>query len=179
LFNAKKARTYGAEAAINWQATKYFAIGANIGYLNAKYTNFACQLPAPNQNFCIRELQVPSFNVNGNTMIQSPKWQGGVTAQLDMPVTDNWNIAATWLTMFSTKFFNDDTNSPTGTIQKSYSVTNARLGTHTADGKIGVYVAVKNLFNKRYQAFGTSSVTANYSTPGAPRIIMGQVELKF
>jgi hypothetical protein len=44
---------------------------------------------------------------------------------------------------------------------------------------LGVYLSIKNLFNKHYQVFGTSSNTASYSTPGAPRIIMGQVELKF
>ena len=176
LFNAKKARTYGAEASVNWQAAKWLALGANVGYLNAKYTDFKC---GPVGGFCIQTLQVHSFNNNGNTMIQSPKWQGGLTAQLDMPVTDGWNVAGTILYSFSSKFFNTDKNTPTGTVQKAYSVMNIRAGAHTADNRLGVYVSVKNVFNKRYQVFGTSSNTANYSTPGAPRIIMGQVELKF
>jgi iron complex outermembrane receptor protein len=179
LFNAKKARTYGAEASVNWQAAKWLSLGANIGYLNAKYTNFACQLPPPNQNFCIVELQVPKFNNNGNTMIQSPKWQGGLTAQMDLPVTDDWNIAGTVLYSFSSKFFNTDENTPAYNQQKAYSITNVRFGVHRSDNRLGVYVSVKNLFDKRYQVFGTSSNTANYSTPGAPRIVMGQVELKF
>jgi iron complex outermembrane receptor protein len=183
LFNAKKARTYGAEASVNWQAAKWLALGANVGYLNAKYKNFACggEFVGPKE-YCIAALQVPAFNNNGNTMIQSPKWQGGLTAQMDLPVTDNWNLAGTVLYSFSSKFFNDDENRPAsagGTIQKAYSVTNVRFGAHSADNRLGVYVSVKNLFNKHYQVFGTSSNTASYSTPGAPRIVMGQVELKF
>ena len=179
LFNANKARTYGGEASVNWQAADWLALGANVGYLNAKYTDFACALPAPDQAFCIRELQVRAFNNNGNTMIQAPAWQGGLTAQLDAPITDGWNVAGTVLYSFSSKFYNTDENTPTGTIQDAYSVTNLRAGVHTSDNRLGFYVSVKNLFDKRYQVFGSSSNTANYDTPGAPRIIMGQVELKF
>ncbi len=176
LFNAPKARTYGAEAAVTVQPTKFLVFGANIGYLHAKYINFSC---GPVGGFCIQQLQVRSFNDNGNTIIEAPKWQGGLTAQLDMPVTDGWNVAGTVLYSFSSKFFNDDKNNPNGTVQKAYSVMNVRAGVHTHDNRLGVYVSVKNLFDKRYQVFGTSSGTANYDTPGAPRIIMGQVELKF
>jgi len=179
LFNAKSARTYGAEASVNWQATNWLALGANIGYLNAKYTSLHCSMPPPNQAWCIKSLQTPAFNNDGNTMIQSPKWQGGFTAQMDLPVTDSWNFAGTVLYSFSSKFFNTDTNLPANNQQKAYSITNVRAGAHTRDNRLGVYVSVKNLFNKHYQAFGTSSNTAQYSTPGAPRIIMGQVELKF
>jgi outer membrane receptor protein involved in Fe transport len=122
---------------------------------------------------------VRAFNNDGNTMIQSPKWQGGFNAQMDLPVTDNWNFSGTVLYSFSSKFFNTDSNTPANNQQKAYSITNVRAGMHTRDNRLGVYVSVKNLFNKHYQAFGTSSNTAQYSTPGAPRIIMGQVELKF
>jgi outer membrane receptor protein involved in Fe transport len=106
-------------------------------------------------------------------------------------VTDNWNFAATVLYSYSSKFFNDDENTPDhkpggcglpthcGAVQKAYSLVNVRAGVHSADNKIGVYVSVKNLFNKFYQAFGTSSNTAIYEIPGTPRIIMGQLELKF
>ena len=105
--------------------------------------------------------------------------QGGLTAQMDLPVTDNWNIAGTILYSFSSKLFNADSNLPANNQQKAYSVTNVRFGAHTGDNRLGVYVSVKNLFNEHYQVFGTSSNTAQYSTPGALRIVMGQVELKF
>jgi outer membrane receptor protein involved in Fe transport len=52
---------------------------------------------------------------------------------------------------------------------------NLRVGAHTADKRYGVYLSVKNVFNKHYAVFGT----ANYQIPGAPRIISGVVEVKF
>jgi iron complex outermembrane receptor protein len=179
LFNAKSARTYGAEASVNWQTTKWLSLGANIGYLNAKYTSLHCSMPAPDATWCIKSLAVHSFNNDGKTMIESPKWQGGLTAQMDVPVTDNWNFAGTVLYSFSSKFYNTDSNNPLGTTQKAYSVMNLRAGAHTRDNRLGAYLSIKNVFDKHYQVFGTSSNTANYSTPGAPRIIMGQLELKF
>ncbi len=179
LFNAKSARTYGADASVNVQAAQWLSLGANIGYLNAKYKSLNCSMPAPDQAFCIKSLQVGAFKNDGKTMIQSPEWQGGLTAQADVPVTDNWNLASTVLYSFSSKFFNTDSNTPANNQQKAYSITNVRFGAHTRDKALGVYVSVKNLFNKRYQTFGTSSNTAQYTTPGAPRIIMGQVEVKF
>jgi iron complex outermembrane receptor protein len=179
LFNAPKARTYGAEASLNWNPIKILSLGANIGYLNGKYTNFACSMPAPDQAFCIKSLQVRAFNNSGKTIIQAPEWQGGLSAQLDAPVTEGWNVAGTVLYSFSSKFFNNDANDPNGTTQNAYSVVNLRAGVHTSDNRLGIYVSAKNVFDRRYQVFGTTSNTANYEVPGAPRIIMGQVELKF
>lgn len=190
LFNAGSAETYGAEAAITWQPTDYLTIGANVGYLKAKYLDFSCDNGG---GFCIRELQVGAFDAGGNTLIQSPEWQGGMSAKYDAPITDNWNIAASALWSYTSKFFNDDGNLPRnppsgsscfaiggcGSPQSAYSIVNLRAGVHTADDRIGVFVSVRNLFNKFYQAFGTSSNTAIYEIPGAPRIIMGQVEFKF
>ena len=179
LFNAPKARTYGAEASFNWNPNKILSFGANVGYLDAKYTNFSCAMPAPDQAWCIKSLQVGAFDNSGKTIIQAPKWQGGLSAQLDAPVTDGWNIAGTVLYSFSSKFFNNDANDPNGTTQNAYSVVNLRAGVHTSDNRLGLYVSAKNVFDKRYQVFGTTSGTSNYEVPGAPRIIMGQVELKF
>jgi outer membrane receptor protein involved in Fe transport len=171
LVNAGKARTYGGEIAVNWQVAPIFNIAANLGYLNAKYQSFSC---GPVGGFCIQELASPSFNFSGNHMVQSPKWQGGLTANLDMPVTDNWNLAGTILYSYMSSFFFEDSNAPV-TRQKGFSLVNLRLGAHTADKKLGAYLSVKNLFNKRYSVFGT----ANYQIPGAPRIISGVVEVKF
>ena len=35
------------------------------------------------------------------------------------------------------------------------------------------------MFNKHYAVYGTSSGTSDYIIPGAPRIISGQLEVKF
>jgi iron complex outermembrane receptor protein len=190
LFNAGSAETYGAELGLDWRVTNYLSIQANVGYLKAKYKDFAC---LGDGTYCIPELQVPAFDSSGNQLVQSPEWQGGISALLDVPVTDNWNFAASMLFSFSSSFFPDDENKPRhppagqtcfaiggcGLPQKAYQLLNLRAGVHTADDRIGIYVSARNVFNKFYQAFGTSSNTAVYQIPGAPRIITAQLVLKY
>ncbi len=173
-FNAKKARTYGGEAAIVWQPNKVFNLTANMGYLNAKYTNF--------KTSGFPTLGVGPFDVSGNTMPFSSKWQGSLTANLDVPVTDNYNFVGSVLASYMSKYYNDLTDEPT-LAQKGYALVNLRAGFRTADHKIGAYVSVRNLFNKLYKAYGTGFgngyVAGTVYVPGPPRIISGTVELKF
>jgi iron complex outermembrane receptor protein len=173
-FNAGKARTYGAEASIAWQPTKIFNISANLGYLNAKYTKFA--------SAGIPSLGVSPFDVSGNRMPYSSKWQGGVTASLDAPITDNYNAVATILYSYSSKYYNELTNDER-ISQKGFSLVNIRAGVKTSDGRIGAYVGVRNLFNTLYKVYGTGFgggyAAGTVYIPGQPRIIQGTVELKF
>ena len=111
-------------------------------------------------------------------MLLAPKWQGSVTASVDKPISANLNVAGTLLYSYMSKYFTTDDNNPI-VAQKGYSLVNARIGVHTADQKYGLYLAVKNMFNKRYAVYGTSSGTSDYIIPGAPRIISGQLEVKF
>ena len=175
LINAGSARTYGGEIAVNWQVAPIFNIAANLGYLDAKFKSFKCggDFVGPTE-YCIKELAVPAFDLSGNRLVDAPKWQGGITANLDMPVTDNWNLAGTLLYSYKSNFYFEDSNAPI-TKQKSFSLVNLRVGAHTADKKLGAYLSIRNLFNKHYAVFGT----ANYIIPGAPRIIQGVIELKF
>ena len=110
-FNAGKARTYGAEASVAWQPNKIFNISANLGYLNAKYINFS----SPG----IPSLGVGAFDVSGNRMPFSAKWQGSVTASLDTPINDNFNAVASLLYSYQTGS-TDLTNEPT-IAQKGFS----------------------------------------------------------
>ncbi|RYH10048.1 MAG: TonB-dependent receptor, partial [Alphaproteobacteria bacterium] len=170
LINAGKAETYGAEAALNWQVSPVFSLAANIGYLHARYIDFK----SPG----IPQLQVAPFDLSGNTMVQSPEWQGGLTANLDMPITDQYNLSGTLLYSYISKYFTSDENSAS-VSQDGFSLVNLRLGVRTEDNKYGVYLSVKNVFDKRYALFGSFSGTSEYTIPGAPRIIGAQVEVKF
>ena len=170
MLNAGKAKTYGGEISVDWRVSPIFNISANMGYLHARYTDF---------RFAgIPELQVRAFDLSGNTMLLAPKWQGSVTANVDKPISANLNVAGTLLYSYMSKYFTTDDNNPI-VAQKGYSLVNARIGVHTADQKYGLYLAVKNMFNKHYAVYGTSSGTSDYIIPGAPRIISGQLEVKF
>ena len=170
MLNAGRAKTYGGELSVDWRVSPIFNISANMGYLHARYTDF---------KFAgIPQLQVGAFDLSGNTMLLAPKWQGSVTASVDKPISANLNVAGTLLYSYISKYFTTDDNNPI-VAQKGYSLVNARIGVHTADQKYGLYLAVKNMFNKHYAVYGTSSGTSDYIIPGAPRIISGQLEVKF
>jgi len=170
-FNAGKARTYGAEASVAWQPSKIFSFSANLGYLNAKYIKFATTgLPS---------LGVAPFDVSGNMMPFSSKWQGSVTASLDAPVNDDFNAVASILYSYQTKYFTELTDDPR-VGQKAYSLVNIRAGVKTSDGRLGAYLSVRNLFNKLYKVYGTTFGGAGaVYLPGHPRIVQGTIEAKF
>jgi iron complex outermembrane receptor protein len=170
-FNAGKARTYGAEASVAWQPNKIFNFSANLGYLNAKYINFSSPgLPT---------LGVGAFDVSGNAMPFSSKWQGSVTASLDAPVTDSFNAVASILYSYQSKYTTELTADPR-VSQKGFSLVNLRAGVKTSDGRLGGYISVRNLFNKLYKVYGTTFGGAGaVYIPGHPRIVQGTVEVKF
>lgn len=170
LFNAGSAETYGAEVSVDWRVSPVFTLAANLGYLHARFKQFG----SPG----IPQLQVAAFNQSGQRLVQSPTWQGGATAALDMPITSQFNLAATVLYSFNSRYCTSDDCNPI-VNQKAFSLVNTRVGIKTSDERYGLYLSVKNLFNKRYTLFGTSSPTSDYTIPGAPRIISGQIEVKF
>lgn len=170
LFNAGKARTYGAEASLAWQVSDVLNLSANVGYLNAQYVEFSSPgIPA---------LAVAPFDVSGNRMVQSPKWQGGASITIDAPITDRLNVVGSALWSYSSRFFSDDTNAAS-TSQRAYSLVNLRAGVKTNDHRLGAYISVRNLFNKYYQAYGYLSALSANVMPGDRRIVMGTVEFKF
>ncbi len=169
-FNAGKTRTYGAEMSVNWRATDIFNIGAGVGYLDAEYTDFS----SPG----IPELKVAPFDVSGNRMIMAPEWQASLTADLNVPVTNNINFVASVLYAYSSSFFTDDSNQPL-TEQQPYSLVNFRVGAKMADERIGAYVSVNNAFDEEYITWGSVAPSAYSVQLGNPRIVMGSIEVKF
>lgn len=169
-FNAGEAETYGAEVSLNWQATDIFNLTANLGYLNAEYTDF--------KSAGIPQLKVAPFDVSGNQMILAPEWQGSVIADFDVPLTDGINGVATVLYSYVDKFYTDDTNIE-ATSQDAYSLVNVRIGAETADEKYGFYISAKNVLDEEYVTWGSAAPSAHSVQIGAPRIIMGELEVKF
>lgn len=169
-FNAGKARTYGAEVSVNWRVSDFFSLGANLGYLDAEYTDFN----SPG----IPQLKVAPFDVSGKRMILSPEWQGGITADFNVPITNSINGVATVLYSYSSRFFTDDMNEPLA-AQEAYSLVNLRVGAKTSNERIGVYLTVDNAFDEEYITWGSVAPSAYSVQLGPPRIVMGEVQVKF
>ncbi len=172
--NAKSARTYGAEASLTVKVARPLTISGNIGYLNAKYTNFQYAGSA-----IVDGLQLTS----GNRMASSPKWQGGVSVDLDQPINDRLNLVGSVLASYTGSFYFSPADIST-TKQPGYWNVNTRIGTRSADHKYGIFLDVENLFNKYYWVFGANYENPNSTfradnVPGTPRVIKATLELKF
>ncbi len=64
-------------------------------------------------------------------------------------------------------------------MQKSYLLANMRVGVRTMNNHVGVYLFVNNVFDKYYTTFGSSGALDTSQVEGDPRIIGGEVQLKF
>jgi iron complex outermembrane receptor protein len=176
ILNAGSARSYGAEASVNWRVAKPFTLSANVGYLNAKYKSFAHIVPPGNPN----NDPLSAFDFSHSRMIFSPKWQFSFNADMDLPITDNYRLVGNVLTSYiSDVRAGTSTNGLGDPIIPAYWLTNLRLGVKTADDRIGVFAVVTNLFNKGYYTFGSASNFGNSFAWGDPRIISGEVQVKF
>jgi len=173
IVNLGTARTYGAEASVVWRVIQPLTISANIGYLNAKYQKAAFNLDGANPF-------LQPINASGNTMILAPKWQGGVQVNLDQPLNDSTRLKANVLYSYISSHFFVATENPLAE-QKAYSLVNLRGGVTVMNDRLGLYVFVNNVFDKRYWVFGSGlgPTSLTFNNPGTPRIIGGTVELKF
>jgi outer membrane receptor protein involved in Fe transport len=146
-------------------------LGLNAGYLNAKYKQFGNSNPAV----------LETFNFSHQTMLFSPKWQMGFNADLDQPLNDKLRLVGSLLTSYISKTTAGLSSVPgvPNNIIPAYWLTNLRLGVKTTDDRVGVYMVVTNLFDKGYFTYGSTGGTGNNLMWGDPRIISGEVQIKF
>jgi iron complex outermembrane receptor protein len=171
IVNAGSARTYGAEGSVAWRASDAISLGFNLGYLNAKYKNFA------NTDGTV----LNTFDFSGARMLFSPKWQLGFNGNLDQPITDRLDLTGSFLAAFTddVKFFNSSTPGIPDPVQEGYWLVNARLGVKTADDKYQLSVFANNLFDKGYFTSGNAGGFGRQMRWGDPRIIGFEGRIKF
>jgi iron complex outermembrane receptor protein len=172
IINAGTARTYGIEGNLDWRVVRPLTLSVNLGYLNARYKKFSLDLAeAP-------DLTV--FNRDGQHMPFAPSFQAGVTASLDQPLNDRYHLTGTALYSFTSQTIFASDAGLGEPIQPAYSLVNLRVGIKTSDDRFSVSMFVNNLFNKDYSTFGsTSAPIGNFLTYGDPRIIGGELAVKF
>ena len=172
IMNAKSARTYGAEETLDWRISAPVTVGVNWGYLDAVYTS------AQLQNSPV----LASFNYNGKTMLNSPRWQGSITASFDRPINDRLDLVGNVMTSYISSVVYGYSEVP-GVLPNAstpaYWLTNARLGVQTSDGKYSFTLYAKNLFNRAYYTAGEASTLGNELLWGDPRIAGGELTAKF
>jgi len=174
IINAGTARSYGIEGSLAWHATPSLTLSATAGYLNAKYKNFS----HPGDTI------LDPFDHSGERMINAPEFQGSFNANLDQPVTDDFNLVANFMISRTSSVLYQVSGAPCGpggtvgvdclpdAIGQAYWLANARIGFKTSDDKFGLAVYANNLFNNAYQTYGNSNAgNTTQFTWGNPRII--------
>jgi iron complex outermembrane receptor protein len=173
IVNAGSARTYGVEGSIDWRIADPLTVGVAAGYLNAKYKDF---------QVTDATVLVP-FNLSGQRMANAPKFQLALTADVDQPVNNNYNFVAHVLESHIASQLFIQSGLP-GTLPDvvgpGYWITNLRIGLKTSDDKYSIYAYANNLFNAQYYTYGSSSAAdGNLLSYGKPRIIGGEINVKF
>jgi len=173
IVNADSARTYGVEETVAWKIAEPLTVGVAAGYLNAKYTDFKLTNGA---------VLVP-FDRSGETMLDSPKFQLSLTGDLKQPLNDKFNLVGSLLASHVTAIIFADSGEPgvlPNQVQPGYWLVNLRIGLQTSDEKYGVALFARNLFNQFYATGGSSSAfLGNSLIPGDPRIVGGELTVKF
>ena len=172
IVNAKSARTWGFEETFNVRVAPPLTVGVNAGYLNAEYTNFEIQ----------NNPVLSNFNLNGTVMTNSPKWQIGMTATLDQPLTGELHLIGNLLESYISAVNFGPSGAPYLPPPNgwAYWLTNARIGVGAADGRWSAQFFANNLFNRSYITYGESGAgTGNVLAWGSPRIMGGEVTFRF
>jgi iron complex outermembrane receptor protein len=170
IINAGTARTYGVEGSINWRPIRPLTLSVNAGWLNAKYIKYAQTDGSTG---------LATFNLSGQRMIYAPKLQAGFTADLDQPITDKLRLVGSVLVSHISKTIQAENPGQANVVQPGYWLSNMRIGVRTMDDHVGIYAFVNNVFNKYYTTFGSSSGLNAAQVEGDPRIIGGEVQIKF
>jgi outer membrane receptor protein involved in Fe transport len=147
-------------------------VGVNAGYLNAEYTNFEIQ----------NNPVLSNFNLNGTVMTNSPKWQIGMTAALDQPLTGELHLIGNLLESYISAVNFGPPGAPSLPPPNgwAYWLTNARIGLGAADGRWTAQFFANNVFDRSYITYGESGAgTGNVLAWGSPRIMGGEVTFRF
>ncbi len=182
IVNAGSARTYGAEASVNYQIINPVTVGVNIGYLDAKYINYVVPVTVP-------QVLAPA-DLSGTQMTNAPKWQMAFTGALDMPINDKYRLVGRVVTSYISETLFDQSDIPcTGgavypaclpnAVAPAYWLTNLRIGVKTANDKYELAIYGNNIFDRPYYTYGASDGNGNDGIWGAPRIVGVQLTAKY
>ena len=172
LINADAARTYGAEAEVTWRAAKALTLGINVGYLNAKYTDFNKSGSAV----------LSDFNLDGAQMIKSPKLQLSLLANVDQPINQNIRIGVSALVAHSSRLiwqYSAASGLLPDATSPGYWQTNIHVGLKSADDRYGLSIAADNLFNDLHYSYGGSNQFGTFNGNATPRIVRLEASLKY
>lgn len=134
--NAATAESKGVEVEFAARLTPGLDFSLAYGYTNATFKAFPGATPG-------------GADFSGNRLPQSPRQSIGATLQYQRNLVDGWDLLARGEYVHRGRRYSDSANSPALEVP-AYDLVNARLGVESSDGRIGVYLWSRNLFDKDY-----------------------------
>ena len=172
IFNAPGAEIFGVEVETSANLTEYLSVGGNVAYLSAEYDGSFLVPDDPNP--------VPGtlVDADGNKTNDAPEWSGNIYAELNAPIGDHLTGGLRIDASYKGDVFYTPSNNPLE-AQDSYWLLNVGASVSTNDGRWTAGLRARNLTDEEYIARAVTLIGVTSARPGAPRTVLGYVELNF
>lgn len=186
--NIGAATTKGLELEATLKPTQNFRLSANIGYLDAKYTDFCADIDGPEALPSTPVSTCGSVTVvmddktglpsgkylvdvdhTGNKLVRAPKWQTQGSAEYIVPLGTAGSVSFRASALYRSSFYSTVANDPGGKTG-DFVLVDGSIGWESDDARFRAMLWGKNLTNKTYVAAYTP--TGDYFNQrfyGAPR----------
>ena len=179
--NIGAATTKGLELEATLKPTQNFRLSANIGYLDAKYTDFCADIdgpsafPTPPVSTCgdVTALPNGTYLVDVDhtdlKLVRAPKWQTQASAEYTVPLGSAGNLSFRAAALYRSVFYSSVANEAGGRTG-DFVLVDGSIGWESEDARFRAMLWGKNLTNKTYvSAFTPTAQFFNQRFYGAPR----------
>ncbi|WP_417485566.1 TonB-dependent receptor [Maricaulis salignorans] len=179
--NIGSATSQGIEMEATLKPTQNFRLSANIGYLDAKYTDFCADIDGPSASptlpvsdcGAVTRLPNGTFLVDTDQtdlkLVRAPKWQTQVSGEYIVPLGSAGDLSFRAAMQYRSSFFSSVTNEPGG-LTGDFVLVDGSVSWQSKDERFRMMIWGKNLTNKTYvSAFTPTAQFFNQRFYGAPR----------
>jgi iron complex outermembrane receptor protein len=178
FFNAAKARIAGLDLDAEAAATERLTVRAAMSYLYSEYTSFD-NAPLFHVDSLGRLISDGRGSVQGNQLVNAPKWVGTLGADYRMPFVSGSSLVLSGTYNYNGGYYFDAQNRPQ-TRNDAYRLLNASLAFISRNDVWQVRVYGNNLTDAKYYSdLDVTAGTGDIYWPAAPRTFGGQVTFNF
>lgn len=186
--NIGAATTKGLELEATLKPTQNLRLSANIGYLDAKYTDFCADIDGPSVETTMPVSTCGDVTVlmdadtglpngkylvdvdhTGNKLVRAPKWQTQGSAEYIVPLGDAGSLSFRASALYRSSFYSTVANDIGGKTG-DFVLVDGSIGWESDDARFRAMLWGKNLTNKTYvAAYTPTGEYFNQRFYGAPR----------
>jgi iron complex outermembrane receptor protein len=181
IVNVPGARVQGAELEALVEPITGFKLGANVTYLDAKFTNGSLQRVPLNAAFKFgANLPLETVNIAGNSLSRAPKWAIGANASYVMPVLTNKKLELGGNVRFQSNEFFSETQQTVATFRSgAWSETGLHATLSPTNDQWSVSLYGQNIFNDRHLTQVTPLSSFPYGTLNDPATVGVRASVNF